>query len=176
MQRTVIFLYVLVLLLFLTGCNRGPVKPDGLPKVYPLTLQLEQDGKPLAGAEVFLRSEAIGTWSCGGISDEKGLVLVRTHGQFPGAPLGRHKVLVTKSKSSATSLDVSEAKSLVEIRELEAKAATERKPTATTYLVERKYGNADTTPLVIDIVDGKNHFQLDVGSAVEITEQSRSLL
>jgi len=166
----------MVSFLFQTGCNRGPKKPNGLPKVYPVTLQIEQEGKPLAGADVILRSDAIGTWSCGGTSNERGVVTVRTHGQFPGAPLGKHKVIITKIKSNTASVDISQAKSIAEIREIEAKATTEQKKDfgATTYLVEQKYSGVDTTPLEVDVVAGKNNFTLDVGRAVEIVEKRSS--
>ena len=178
MQRTILLLCVFLPFLLQTGCGRGPQKPDGLPTLYPVTLQLEQDGKPLAGADVILRSDEIGTWSCGGVSDANGIVTVRTHGQFPGAPLGRHKVIVSKLKSNAA-LDTSQAKSLAEIKELEAKAVQEQARTnfgATTYLVERKFSNPATTPLEIEVVTGKNTFKLDVGPAVEIVEKRKSPL
>jgi len=160
------------------GCG-GPLKPDGLPKVYPVTLQLEQEGKPLAGADVILRSEEIGVWSCGGTSDESGAVVVRTHGRFAGAPLGKHKVIVMKTKPSEMLVDVSVAKSLAEIREMEQTAAQEQKgPNFGTmvYLVERKFSREGTTPLEIEVTTGKNNFKLDVGPAVEIVERRTSPL
>ena len=170
-MRKIIFLYIFLSFLLQIGCSRGPQKPDGLPTLHPVTLRLEQDGKPLAGASVTLRSES--TWSCGGISDNNGVVTVRTHGQYPGAPLGKYKVVVSKIQSSETSLDVSGAKSFAEVKELEAKAVKERTGSdATVYLVERQFSNAKTTPLEIDVVAGRNDFKLNVGSAVEIVEKN----
>ena len=180
MYRTIILSFVVITFLFQIGCGGGPKKPDGLPKLYPVTLQLEQGGKPLAEAEVFLRSEAIGTWSCGGVSNENGVVTVRTHGQFSGAPQGKHKVIVTKTRSNVPSADISQAKSLAEIRELEAKATAEQRASndfgSTVYLVERKFSNATTTPLEIEVATGKNNFKLDAGPAVEIVEKHTSPL
>ena len=165
-MRKIIFLYIFLSFVLQTGCG-GPSKPDGLPKLHPVTLRLEQDGKPLAGADVILRSESAPTWSCGGVSDANGVVTVRTHGQFPGAPLGKHKVAVSKIKSSEIG-----TKSLAEIREQEERAAKERTDFGeTVYLVERKFSNPTTTPLEIDVVAGKNDFKLNVGPAVEIVEK-----
>ena len=181
MQRKIIFLFVFISipLLFPIGCD-GPPKPDGLPKVYPVTLRLEQGGKPLADANVILHSDAIGTWSCGGISNDSGVVIVRTHGQFSGAPLGKHKVIVSKSKSSTPAVDISSAKSLAEIREIDAKAAKEQQATGdfgtTTYFVERQFSSPKTTPLEIEVVAGKNNFTLDVGPAVENVEKRKTPL
>ena len=172
-MRKIIFLYVFFLLLLQIGCG-GPPKPDGLPTLHPVTLRLEQDGTPLVGAEVILRSETASTWSCGGVSDANGIVTVRTHGQYPGAPIGKHKVVVSKIKPKE-SIDISGAKSIAEIRELEAKAAKERTDFGeTVYLVERHYSNPKTTPLEIDVAAGKNDFKLNVGPAVEIVEKNTS--
>ena len=177
MQRKIIFLFVISIpLLFPIGCG-GPKKPDGLPALHPVTLQLEQDGKPLAGADVTLNSDS--KWSSGGVSDANGVVTVRTHGQFSGVPLGHYKVVVSKTKSSSasTDTDISQAKSIAEIQELEAKANEQHNPKdfgSTTYLIERKYSGVNTTPLEIDVVAGKNNFKLDVGPAVEIAEKHSS--
>jgi len=175
MRRVIVFLFLFLSFLLPVGCNSGS-RPDGLPKLYPVTLRLEQDGKPLAGATVILSSEI--KWSCGGISDDNGVVQVRTHGQFSGAPLGRYKVAVSKIKSSGTAVDVSGTKSFTEMRELEAQAVKEQQTTgdfgSTTYFVERQFSSPATTPLEIEVVAGKNDFKLDCGSAVEIVEKRKT--
>lgn len=157
------------------GCNRGPLKPDGLPVLYPVTLQLSQEGKPLAEAEVVLRSDEIGTWACGGISDASGRVLVHTHGQFAGAPKGTHKVIVRKTRSGSGAVDTSGAKSLAEMRQMEEE---HRKTNSgfgqTIHYVEKTYSDIETTPLEIEVKSGKNHFSLDVGPVVEIVEKHTS--
>lgn len=176
MTRSMLLAFVFISLLFVFGCNRGARKPDGLPKLYPVTIRLEQEGRPLAGAEVVLRSEVSGNWSCGGNTDQSGVVKIHTHGQFSGAPAGRHKIIVTKTKFLAPkgSVDFSQAKSLGELREMEEEAARNQSKTdfgATVYHVERKYSDPETTPLEIEVASGKNSFKLDVGPVVEIVKK-----
>ena len=168
MKRTIIALTFTALTL--VSCDRGPMKPDGFPQVYPVTLRLEQDDKPLSGADVMLVSDEIGKWSCGGVSNDNGIVTVRTHGQFSGAPLGRHKIIVSKIRSDAPEDDTT-GMSIAEIREMEAQTAGRRDFGATVYLVERRFSNPLTTPLEVEVVAGKNSFTLDVGPEVEIVER-----
>lgn len=168
-------LFPLVLLLACTffGCNRGPEKPEGLPDLQPVTLQLTQDGKPLADAEVILRSDEIGRWSCGGRSNEKGVVVIHTHGRFSGAPLGKHKVVVSKIKSSDSEND-SKKHSPGELNEMAEKRQAKGGFGQTVYLVERKYSDILTTPLEIEVKTGNNRFDLDVGPVVEIVQKNTS--
>ena len=72
-------------------------------------------------------------------------------------------------------MDVSEAKSIAEKREMDQKAMEQQKGNfgSTIYLVERKFSSAETTPLEIEVIAGKNTFKLDVGRAVEIVEKRK---
>lgn len=80
------------------GCG-GPEKPDGLPDLTPCRLVLTQDGEPLSGATarfVYQGDGDGGRWAVAGVSNDRGVVEVLTHGQFKGAPSGRYAVVVTK--------------------------------------------------------------------------------
>ncbi|MBQ2789787.1 MAG: hypothetical protein IJE97_09125 [Thermoguttaceae bacterium] len=84
--------------LCVVGCG-GPEKPDGLPELTPCRLILTQDGEPLADATarfVYQGDGDVGRWAVAGVSNDKGVVEVLTHGQFKGAPSGRYAVVVTK--------------------------------------------------------------------------------
>jgi hypothetical protein len=64
-------------LTLLTGC--GEALPEGLAKLVPASVQLTQDGVPLAGATVSL-IDTVGNqrWYPGGSSDESGTVVLYT--------------------------------------------------------------------------------------------------
>jgi len=88
-------LFIACLLLF-SGCG-GQNLPPGIPKLYPATITVMQDGQPLAGAEIIvINTDPSTNWSAGGITDKNGVVKLRTMGQYEGAPLGRYKVGVKK--------------------------------------------------------------------------------
>ena len=68
-----------------------------MPKLYPATITVMQDGKPLEGAQVVVIStDPSMNWSSGGNTDKNGVVKLRTMGQYDGAPIGKYKVGVRK--------------------------------------------------------------------------------
>jgi len=86
----------LVCFLLFSGCG-GQKLPPGMPKLYPATITVTQDGQPLEGAEiVVISTDPSMNWSSGGITDQNGIVKLRTMGQYDGAPLGKYKVGVRK--------------------------------------------------------------------------------
>jgi hypothetical protein len=85
-------------LLLFPGCN-GQKLPPGMPKLYPASITVMQDGKPLAGAEiVVINTDPSTNWSAGGGTDKNGVVKLRTMGQYDGAPVGKYKVGVRKTE------------------------------------------------------------------------------
>ena len=139
-------LWVTFLISLIGGCGGGPKKPDGLPKLFPMTITLMQDGAPLADAVVTL-VPASGTmqWGSGGYSDAQGKAVIKTHGDFPGAPAGNYKVTVLK-------------------REIE-KSGGEGNFTEY-YLVESLYEAAETTPLQVEVGSETKEAEFDVGQSI----------
>ena len=90
---------VLLVILVCSGCS-GENRPEGLPALYPVTLTILLDDKPIEGALVFLHSEdpAIKKWTVGSYTNAEGKAIVMTHGQFQGAPAGKFKVCVSKQE------------------------------------------------------------------------------
>ncbi|MDR3198745.1 MAG: hypothetical protein LBU34_12830 [Planctomycetaceae bacterium] len=93
---------ILILLLpipVLIGCSSK--KPDGFPSVYPATIVITQNGKPLEGAVVILESSAERTrWSAGGKTDVTGSVqpaTVQGNYSVPGVPAEDFFVTITKN-------------------------------------------------------------------------------
>ncbi|MDR1270918.1 MAG: carboxypeptidase-like regulatory domain-containing protein [Planctomycetaceae bacterium] len=82
-------------MLSLTACREETL--PGMPKRYPASLTVIQDGKPLADAQVVLINiDPNSNWSGGGNTDKNGVVQLRTLGQFNGIPEGTYKVGVSK--------------------------------------------------------------------------------
>lgn len=140
----------LTAVLLFCGCGQSN-RPEGLPELQPVTLNLSQAGNPLAEATVSLYPvDTTNQWSSGGFSDEQGDTVLVTHGGFDGVPVGKYKVVVVKSLLEGT-----------------AGTADEAGNSAMVTLVERQYTSRKTTPLEIDIQEGENVIQLDVGKPVK---------
>ena len=89
-------LFVLLVLL-LSGCG-GEKLPPGMPKLHPATLTVMQDGNPLPDAEIVMTNTdpAASNWSSGGVTDQNGVLKLRTMGRYEGVPAGTYKVAVQK--------------------------------------------------------------------------------
>ena len=86
-----------IFILALLGCSKP--RPEGLPKLYPVTLQFTQGGEPCVEAAVSLIPEPGSPWGSGGITDANGRVTLHTHGKYPGIPAGNYKITVSKIES-----------------------------------------------------------------------------
>jgi len=149
------WLPLVAFILVITGCGGEP-KPDGFPKLYPVSLKFVQEGEPLEGASVVLVPQSDSKWASGGITDAKGVVTLRTHGKFAGVPAGTYKVRIQKQETGEvpTSTD---------------STGLTTYGTATAYdLVNPDYFLPDKTPFAIEVVAGKNNFEFDLGKKAHI--------
>ena len=140
-------------LLFLTiiGCKEE--LPDGMPKLIKVSLTMMQEGKPLSGATVALVSEdAASRWTIGGTTDNNGVVVLKTHGNYTGVPEGKYKICVKK---------------FIREGELQTMANPGAPPPKDYNLVESQYGHQNDTPLSIEIKSGSKYEPIDVGKAVK---------
>ena len=132
-------------LVIIAGCG-GPKRPEGMPELYKTTITVTQAGTPLVDAMVNLKlaDNSQSQWYSGGATDANGVVIVSTQGDFPGAPAGKYKVLVSK-------------------------VTTEDNPNnpeqrLTFEMVEPQYANFAKTPLEIEVkAEPENNFTLDAG-------------
>lgn len=141
-------------LLGVCGCS-GQSIPDDLPELYPTTLTVHQSGTPLVGASVQLvaADPALQKWVSGGSTNEKGEVVVMTHGKFEGAPVGKFKVTVNKTLTEGQSAGNDPGVS---------------NPVKIYDLVETKFRSITTTPVEVEIMAGENNLDvIDVGVAVK---------
>jgi hypothetical protein len=138
------------------GCS-GEQRPDGLPKLYPCTITITQDGQPLAGATVILYDPAVtDRWTVSGLTNTSGTAVMRTHGQFPGVPEGRFKVVLSKTETEGKGWDDPDS----------PKRTWENIKVYS--FVAKEYGKHETTPLEI-VVDGKKRSEsFDIGRAERI--------
>jgi hypothetical protein len=148
-MRYFVSVVVLVFVMF-SGCGGDKSRPVDLPKLFPCKITATQEGQPLVGGTVSLRS--VDTSAKYGVSsgttDDTGIATLRTQG-FIGAPAGKYKVLVTKIVNE------------------ELDKRTKRLGEPEKYnLVEKKYSDVETTDVEFEIVSGKNEFSIEVGKPV----------
>lgn len=116
-----------------------------MPKLFPCTITLVEEGKPAAGIEIFLYSKGEKIpWSINGITDDNGKAVLRSHGKFRGVARGTYSVVLSKR---------------VEENPSQQEAATDdiyqnvvnKKPIQVFSLVDLKYTQKETTSLEITV-------------------------
>jgi hypothetical protein len=143
-----------------SGCGGGEALPPGTPKLYPATITVMQDGKPLAGAQVIcLNVDPSNGWTPGGLTDANGIVTLRTLGRYKGAPQGTYDVSVSKIEYPDIELpseDSPEYKRLVKERD-----------NKTFIVVDPKF-SIGKTPHRVEISPSNLKHEIDVSPAVRI--------
>ena len=167
MKNTFLLLFT-VASLAITGCPfGGEPLPEGLPKLVPVSIQLSQDGAPLAGATVSLIDTAGSQqWFPGGLSDSSGKIELYTNGRYKGAPEGKYKVVVSKTETDPSKLGPPPSEDDPKYGEYMNQSANERLDTYT--LIDKKFTDAKNTTLEVEIKKGGEVHQLDLGTKVRI--------
>jgi hypothetical protein len=165
MNRTLLSVLVVLVSVALTGC--GERLPPGMPKLYPVSITIVQEGTPLAGAVVQLIPEdpAKIQWGPGGRTDESGVAVLRTNGPYKGAPLGKYKVVVTKSEVEPHPNPVPSGPGVTR-EQLARHMDIMRRLKAYNY-VETQYGSATDTPLQVEITAKVKTYTLDAGKPIK---------
>ncbi len=150
----------------IVGCG-GPKKPADLPELFPCSITIIQDGQPLEGASVQLNDPSSSSrFVVGGTTDEKGVAVIRTDGQYPGAPVGKYKVLVSKIyvpelPSEAPPEDPEARKEYdKKVQEMNAQQAD---------TVDLKFKRPTQTPAEIEVTTAGAELTVDVGEKVNIS-------
>ena len=149
--------------------------PDGVPKLYPVSVSVTQEGKPLAGATVMLRyaDPSAGTWAVTGRTEADGVAKLYTNG-YPGAPAGTFKVVLDKREHDG----LSEEERVAEIAKLQAAQTGAVIPDALMQAgikwsyVQPEYNDPAKTPLEVEITSSTKMLPVDAGSAVKIKAKS----
>lgn len=146
---------------FTSGC--GESLPKGMPRLYPASLTVTQEGQPLEGAIVQLVSEATADspWGAGGTTDASGKVNLHTNGKYKGVPLGKYKVTISKMVTDPHPHP--ELKDGPEFRKYLAILKTLK----TYRVVELQYSVITQTPLTIEITKEEKSYTVDAGKKIK---------
>jgi len=150
----------------MTGCREN--LPAGMPKLYPASVTVTQEGKPLAGALVQLIPEdsANSSWGPGGTTNTSGVVVLQTNGKYKGAPLGKYKVTVSKrEKEPHPNPELAGGPEFRRYVEID-------KNLKTYSYVEPQYGSIAKTPLSVEVTAREKTYTVDAGKAIK-TEAKR---
>jgi hypothetical protein len=151
---TGIFIFVL---LIVNGCSQSI--HEGLPSLYPCSITVIQNGKPLAEANVSLiRLDGETKWIVCGVTNSSGVATIQTQMRYSGAPEGKYKVRISKTVSEG------QAK-LVPSGDAEQPLSTGDIPSY--FVIDPKYDHFNTTPFEISINNSKNKESFDVGQSIK---------
>lgn len=155
-----------------SGCG-GQKYPDGFPKVYPVTVSVVQDGKPLEGANVlfYAQDEVNSRWGIGGCTDAAGNAIMAVNGKYKGVPAGQYKVTVTKVVTESNQDKIppqpDATKDPVAFETWYQKYGQGPILNKEFTLVEEQFAELAKTPLTAEVAaSGSNSVKLDVGKAI----------
>jgi hypothetical protein len=158
------------LMLILCGCSHRPLQPDNLPKLIPCKIIITQDNVPLEGANVSLHSVTSESqqWVSGGRTDVNGVAEIRTNGRYDGVPMGKFKVLITKTEVEPSKLPPRPSENDPNFAAWTAKSQNEVLPIY--QLVDKQYADPQTTPHELEI-SGSKQVTVTVDAGKKIREK-----
>ncbi|MDR0521444.1 MAG: hypothetical protein LBH00_06285 [Planctomycetaceae bacterium] len=152
---------LIVTITIISGCGDAS-RPKDLPKLYPCTVTITQEGKPLADAMIeFVPADAANAkFRAVSMTGKDGSVKMATYG-FTGAPAGKYKVVVTKTMND----------DIVYAAEVNPSSGEKDIVSYNTYrMVDEQYSSAETTPFEIEITGKERSVTktFDAGKAVKV--------
>ena len=161
-----LFVILFLAISVFSGCTKKP-RPDGFPELYPCTITIIQDGKPLVDALVRLVPDGHALqWTIAGTTDKNGVVKVITHTDYAGAPEGTFKVCVSKIEITPSQFPQPDKDApYEEWDKWRGQTNNEKRPKYN--LVKPEYNDTANTPHSITISKGKNNATFDVGEAIK---------
>lgn len=150
------------------GCG-GPKAPADMPKLFPTTITITQEGAPCEDAIVQLvkPEEPTYKWLIGGRTDAQGKCEIKTQGKYKGAPEGSFAVVVYKTVTLESETRKAQPSCPADPEEARIWSQKVHEEERVFEHVDTKYKKATTTDLKIDVVSGKNDQSFDVGPAIE---------
>lgn len=159
MKRFAIILsFCVAVSLLIVGCG-GQKTPDGFPKIYPTTVTVTVDGKPTEGAAVTLIPGTASNWPIAGVTDATGVAIIRTGGEYVGAPEGEMTVCIVKKTED---LGPRAATPPTPDEDLLERNTVITRETTITRDTPAEYADAGTSPLKMTVKAGKNAETFDV--------------
>ena len=163
MFRTLIFSAIVLSITALSGCG-GQSRPADLPRLYPCTVTVLQDGRPLGeGIVKLVSTDPSFRWVIFAQLDSSGTGKVYTQGLYVGVPEGEYKVVVSKEESVSEQVGPTITRQDGDSGETITVTPTSVKVYT---LVEKEYTDAKTTPLSITISQKGNNQTFDCGKPV----------
>ena len=164
MKKTIALLVVASAALLLSaGCNKQTL-PDGMPELFPLTVNVKQGGEPAPDMLLTFNADGL-AWGVGAKSDAQGKAVIMTQGQYNGAPAGEYTVTVTNYFVTPSKFGRMPA----DPRERDEWQKNVDEENAPVFLkVAPEYLERDTTPLKITVAKGTPTVDVDLGEKVEI--------
>ncbi|MDR0609186.1 MAG: hypothetical protein LBG58_03675 [Planctomycetaceae bacterium] len=156
-------------LFLISGCDRSPQKPPGLPDlIADVQITVIQEGKPLEGASVTLvpQDVSLARWSIKGKTNANGVAKLATYGKFSGCPAGKFKVVVVKreylpnKQQSAAEGEIYQGEWHEEL----------------TYIdyIDPSFGFSEKTTAEVEIKNGSTKHTVEVGKAVRLENKEKS--
>jgi hypothetical protein len=150
-----IFLLLFGVLLFVTGCGDS-AKPKDLPELYPVTITVTSEGKPLENAVVDLVADPPLKFQAITGTDANGKAVMKTY-NYNGVPVGKFKVVITRDIDDDFVYTQNSDGS-------QGIAGSTRYKT-----LDIKFSKADTTPFEIEVpLKSGQNTTFDVGKTVKI--------
>jgi len=140
---------------FLAGC--GPALPPGAKPTKPVKVTVTYQGKPVDNAVITFIMQGDDPVRANGKTDAQGVARLTTYIEGDGAPIGAHKVMISKVET------IGEPPS-VDQNSPDYKSPTgSEPPPVTKYLVPAKYGEFSKTDLAAEVKSsGANEFTFDL--------------
>jgi len=156
------FTALLLAACFIIGCGGDP-RPAGMPRLYPVSIVVIQDGAPLTNATVQLipEDEANSRWGPMGMTNASGVAAMRTNARYDGAPLGTYKVVVSKTEMEPhPNPDWANLSQDDPEYWRNARIAESLRPV---HFVGEQYGSVVDTPLRVEITARERIYEVEVG-------------
>ncbi|MGL4943972.1 MAG: carboxypeptidase-like regulatory domain-containing protein [Thermoguttaceae bacterium] len=171
--RSILMLALSLNLVTLLGCG-GDQRPRDLPKTYPVNVTIIQDGKPLADAAVTLMpDDTASRFSAVATTDRSGVARLKTLGMYVGVPVGKYRVLVTKSDKVEKHKPITGAKRPGPGGKGGNVLDELRKEYDFFNLIDPVFGDIEKTTLNADVQAQSNTLSFDVGKAIREKIESR---
>lgn len=152
-----------LIFLVTVGCNRE-LRPEGMPKLYPVTITITQEDRPVENALVNLypENESRARWGAGGLTDSEGKAVLSTHGKYRGVAAGNYRatVLVMEREPSAFVGEITPDRQVEFDRAERARKAY--------HLADPIYADLEKSDLLLDVKEGRNEKTFDLGKPVRI--------
>ena len=147
------YLFLLFTTLLLCGCGDS-TRPKDLPSLFACTVSVIQDGKPLEEARVEFHTEGEQKYLPVAYTDASGLAVMQTHG-FPGAPIGKYKITVSKNIEDDVVYQTGE-----EGEQVVASSNVYK-------TIEDQYSSVATTPHEVEVGRKTPRIEVNVGNTVK---------